>query len=394
MKSKLVIDLVVAHCSGDEDLFEKALNNLSNDEEKKGNLLLSTSLKKAYNLQNSTRKIEKNIQKSNSFDSQSMAFLPKDKDSTLDLIEIINPTISFNDVALTDKTLEALSQVITERKMTDQLLQKGISPTNRLLFCGPPGCGKTLTAKAIAGEMGLPIAYVKLDGLVSSYLGQTGTNIRKIFDYVKDKDVVLFLDEFDAIAKKRDDSNELGELKRVVTTLLQNLDEMPSNVFLIAATNHQHMLDPAIWRRFNLAVLLELPNVTQRKKIIENKLENVSIFSKKQIEMLIKLTEGMNGSQIVTFIESLIRHSILNKLVNNFESKDIANIWLNHTSLFLSEESDAYIVALKSLNYNGISMRDIEKISGIPKSTLGYKFKKIEEASINDERKETSLLDS
>ena len=141
-------------------------------------------------------------------------------------------------------------------------------PTNRILLCGPPGCGKTLTANAIASEIGIPVAYVKLDGLISSYLGQTGTNIRKIFDYVKNKRIVLFLDEFDAIAKKRDDANELGEMKRVVMTLLQNMDAMPANVFLIAATNHHHLLDSALWRRFDISLFLELPNTIQRGGII------------------------------------------------------------------------------------------------------------------------------
>lgn len=263
--------------------------------------------------------------------------------------------------------------------MMSSFLEQGISPTNRILFCGPPGCGKTLTANVLAGELGLPVAYVKLDGLVSSYLGQTGTNIRKIFDFVKDKNIVLFLDEFDAIAKKRDDSNELGELKRVVTTLLQNMDELPSNVFLVAATNHHHMLDSAIWRRFDLAILLELPTSKQRSQIISKNLTGSLFLSDKQFDMIIKLTEGMNGSQIKTFVESLIRYGILNKSLEKLTSDEIASIWLNHTSLFLSEDSEDYITALQSLNRNGISIRDLEKITGIPKSTLSYKFKNKEE---------------
>lgn len=378
MKAKLVVELIKAHSSGEEKLFEKALSNLANDEERKGNLSLSTSLKAAYEYDLQEKKELDSIEKKDAVYSQGLTFLPKDKDSTLDLLEIIYPEVTLNEVALSKKTSESLHQIVVERKMMDSFLEKGISPTNRVLFCGPPGCGKTLTANALAGELGLPVAYVKLDGLVSSYLGQTGTNIRKIFDFVKDKNIVLFLDEFDAIAKKRDDSNELGELKRVVTTLLQNLDELPDNVFLVAATNHHHMLDSAIWRRFNLAILLELPTLEQRAKIIKQSLRKSLFLSDDHFNLITKLTEGMNGSQIKTFVESLIRYDILHKVVGSLTSDEIASVWLNHTSLFLSEDSDDYINALRSLNKNGISIRELERITGIPKSTLSYKFKNME----------------
>ncbi|MCL2360133.1 MAG: AAA family ATPase, partial [Candidatus Bathyarchaeota archaeon] len=274
MKATLIIKLIEAHCNGSEDAFKKAVNELAYDEENKGNIALSSSVKEAYTSnkkQNTTLKTSPLSEMT--FSTQSTILTPKDKDSTIELVEILQPKVTLSDVALPEKTKEVLLQIIQEQKKSKNLLSKGITPTNRLLFCGPPGCGKTLTANAIAGELEIPIAYVKLDGLVSSYLGQTGTNIRKIFDFVKNKNIMLFLDEFDAIAKKRDDTNDLGELKRIVTTLLQNMDAMPANVFLIAATNHHHLLDPAIWRRFDTSILFEAPNPQQRKQIIEKFLQ-------------------------------------------------------------------------------------------------------------------------
>ena len=238
MKSGLIIKLIEAHCSGNEDVFKNALYDLASDEEKKGNNSLSVSLRNAYSVEKrGTTSLSSSPLSEMSFSVQGVTSTPKDKDSTLDLIEILQPTVKLTDVALPEKTREALLQIIEEQKKSKELLTKGITPTNRVLFCGPPGCGKTLTANALAGEIGIPVAYVKLDGLVSSYLGQTGTNIRKIFEFVKNKRIMLFLDEFDAIAKKRDDAHELGELKRVVTTLLQNMDAMPARVFLAVATN-------------------------------------------------------------------------------------------------------------------------------------------------------------
>ena len=246
-----------------------------------------------------------------------------------------------------------------------------------MLFCGPPGCGKTMTANALAKELGLPIAYVHLDGLVSSYLGQTGTNIRKIFEFVKGKRIMLFLDEFDAIAKKRDDSHELGELKRVVTTLLQNMDEMPANVFLVAATNHHHLLDPAIWRRFDISILLEEPDEMQRKKMIEKSLQDFLKEYNIDLQILVVLTDGMSGAQIQTFLQALGKFCVMNKKKGaNISIEEIGKIWLKYTTLYVSQDDGDFMKALSKLQKNGVSIRTLEAITGIPRSTLSYRFNK------------------
>lgn len=350
MKSSLVVKLIEAHSSGSEDAFKNALNSLADDEEKKGNLNTSSSLRKAYVYDKKRSAAYSDSPLSEmSFSVQNAIPMPKDKDSTLELLEILTPKITLSDVALPEKTLQAVRQIVAEQKSVKKLIDRGIAPANRLLFCGPPGCGKTLTANALAGELQIPVAYVKLDGLVSSYLGQTGTNIRKIFDFVKNKRIMLFLDEFDAIAKKRDDSNELGELKRVVTTLLQNMDAMPSNVFLVAATNHHHLLDPAIWRRFNSSILLELPNMEQRTQIIERfyseKLSEYDI----DIKTLIILSEGMSGAEVQSFMQSLAKYCVLENVNKVVSQKEIAEIWLQQNTLFVSENSDDFMKALYKL---------------------------------------------
>jgi SpoVK/Ycf46/Vps4 family AAA+-type ATPase len=384
MKASLIINLVSKHSSGNEAQFEKALSDLIHDEEKKGNSSLALSLKNAY----SPKKCSSNSSmispmSAMPFSVQSITSLPKDKDSTLDLVEILQPTITFKDVALSEKAQDTIQQIIEEQKKSEELLKSGVVPTNRILFCGPPGCGKTMTANALAAELGLPIAYVRLDGLVSSYLGQTGTNIRKIFEFVKGKRIMLFLDEFDAIAKKRDDSHELGELKRVVTTLLQNLDEMPTNVFLVAATNHHHLLDPAIWRRFDISILLEEPNEVQREKIISNALSDYLKDYQVDPKKLIVLTDGMSGAQIQTFLQSLGKYCVMNKEKGStITIEEIGKVWLKHAALYVSEDSDDFIAALSKLQKSGISVRTLEAITGIPKSTLSYRFSK--EGKVNE----------
>jgi SpoVK/Ycf46/Vps4 family AAA+-type ATPase len=237
-----------------------------------------------------------------------------------------------------------------------------------------------MTANALAKELGLPIAYVRLDGLVSSYLGQTGTNVRKIFEYAKGKRIMLFLDEFDAIAKKRDDTQDLGELKRVVTTLLQNLDSMQTQTFLVAATNHHHLLDPAIWRRFDITILLELPNVEQREQIVTHAsstyLRSYTIVDRQK---LVLLTEGMSGAQMQSFLQSLGKYCVMNKQQGDeVDIEEIGKIWLQHTALYVSEESDAYLTALLKLQKHGVPLRTLAAITGIPKSTLAYRINKEE----------------
>jgi SpoVK/Ycf46/Vps4 family AAA+-type ATPase len=393
MKSELILRLIESHCVGSEEQFKKALQNLADDEENKGNLSLSQSLRSTYF---SEKRRETTFEASSplaemTFSAQNVFQTPKDKDSTLELVEILQPKVLFADVALPEKTQETLQQIINEQKKAESLLARGVIPTNRLLFCGPPGCGKTLTANVLAGEIGIPIAYVKLDGLVSSYLGQTGTNIRKIFEFAKNKRIMLFLDEFDAIAKKRDDTHELGELKRVVTTLLQNMDAMPANVFLVAATNHHHLLDPAIWRRFNMSILLELPNDKQREMIINRFLQETLADYNVSIKTLIVLTKNMSGAQICNFLQFLARFCIMQNINNKVSNEDIANVWLKQSTLLATEDSETFDYALYELSKAGIPLRVLEEITDIPKSTLGYRFKQLEEK--HEQRTENALLD-
>lgn len=218
MKANLIENLIVSHCTGEESKFANAVSELIKDEEKKGNIPLAARLRKAYETKQKSKSEPSFNVSAACFAPQSQAIAPRDKDSLLELYEIVHSDIKLADVILPETQKNALEQLIEEQKNAEALKKHNIEPANRLLLCGPPGCGKTMTAYAIGHALGLPIAYVRLDGLVSSYLGQTSTNLRKVFDSVRNQRIILFLDEFDAIAKKRDDSNELGELKRVVTT--------------------------------------------------------------------------------------------------------------------------------------------------------------------------------
>lgn len=381
MKANLIENLIVSHCTGDESKFSEAVYELVKDEEKKGNVPLATRLRKVYETKQKNKTEPDFFVSSASFAPQAaQGTAPRDKDSLLELYEIVQSNIYLEDVILPENQKNALVQLIEEQKNAEDLKKHKIEPANRLLLCGPPGCGKTMTAYAIGQSLGLPIAYVRLDGLVSSYLGQTSTNLRKVFDSVRNQRIILFLDEFDAIAKKRDDSNELGELKRVVTTLLQNFDNMPSNILLIAATNHEHLLDPAIWRRFNLTITLELPNESQRLILLQKWMTEYSIDELLDYETLAKITEGLNGAQIKELTTAAAKKYYIDK---ELKTEDIITIFIQQQTMFSGSNEDT-IKLLSVLNNKGISLRTLAKAIGVTHSTLDYRIKKYRGEQIDE----------
>jgi SpoVK/Ycf46/Vps4 family AAA+-type ATPase len=187
--------------------------------------------------------------------------IPRDRERGLALIELREPQRRFDQLTLDAPTQATLDIAIAENRQGEILRSRGLKPSNKLLFCGPPGCGKTVTAEALATELYLPFAIVRFESVVSSYLGETSANLAKVFDFARSRPMVLLFDEFDAIGRSRNDESEHGELKRVVNALLQLIDRFRGETVLIAATNHQGTLDSAIWRRFD--EILNFPKPTK-----------------------------------------------------------------------------------------------------------------------------------
>lgn len=198
---------------------------------------------------------------------------PVDADKGVPLLEVRHPDRYFDDLVLEPAIAKLLERVVYEFRSWEVLEANGLSPTRRVLFCGPSGCGKTVAAEAIASELGLPMLYVRFDAVVSSLLGETASNLRKVFDYAQRGQWVMFFDEFDAIGRSRDDPTEHGEIKRVVNSFLQILDNFKGRSLVIAATNFERAIDPAIWRRFDDMVRFEKPSPEQLKRLIEKRLK-------------------------------------------------------------------------------------------------------------------------
>ena len=237
----------------DDAGFRGIASEIVNEERKKQHLVLANELQCI--LANGTRSMEKMRDSGPIFDP-----VPMDSDRKTPLLSIRMPDRYFDDLVLDDRTYTVLRRVITEVRGWEILEVHGLVPTRRLLFCGPSGCGKTACAQVIAAELGLPMLYVRFDSVVSSLLGETAANLRKVFDYANRGPWVFFFDEFDAIGRSRDDATEHGEIKRVVNSFLQLLDSFNGHSLVIAATNFEQALDPAIWRRFDDVLRFDLPD--------------------------------------------------------------------------------------------------------------------------------------
>ena len=224
--------------------------------------------------------------------------LPVDSESRFPLVERVQlDGLCEPKVVLEQDRWEIVREFLSIAKSYGQAEMAGLTGSLSLLLYGPPGTGKSRLARYIASELELELYVARLDGLISSYVGSTSKNIRAIFDFAAQRPCVLFLDEFDAIAKVRGDSQELGELKRVVNSFIQNLDTIGAQSLVIAATNHDELLDAAVWRRFGYRLSLGFPSADSRLELWNEFVGELG-FSKRELELLVDLSDGFTGSDI------------------------------------------------------------------------------------------------
>lgn len=202
---------------------------------------------------------------------------PVDSESRLPLVRVEDPVVLEVAPILQAEIRASLDDLVSEHLHPERLLEADLVPTRTALFVGPPGVGKTLAARWIAHELNRPLLILDLASVMSSLLGRTGENVRRVLEYAKQTQCVLLLDELDAVAKRRDDATEIGELKRLVTVLLQEVDAWPDGSLLLAATNHASLLDPAVWRRFEIVVDFPLPEEEALVAAIREYLDDESI---------------------------------------------------------------------------------------------------------------------
>lgn len=236
--------------------------------------------------------------------------LPTDRETGMPLARVAFPTQDIAPPVLNPQLEQAILDLLGQWTHREALGAIGVAPHMRCLIYGPPGVGKTRLARYLSSRLELPCLEARLDGLMSSFLGTTARNIGALFDFANRYRCVLFLDEFDAVAKARDDAQEIGEIKRVVNTLLQSLDSRNGLGITIAATNHEHLLDAAVWRRFDSRIELQKPDSAARERLLAQFLHPIS-FEHPELRFLVWATQDMSGADIEMLVDAGKRFIVL-----------------------------------------------------------------------------------
>lgn len=264
-RSDLVKALMRSHQQGDDAGFRGAAQELIKDERRKRHDLVADQLEAILDDSSRTRR---------PLQVSSLRPLPKTRDD-LSLLSLEEPRTSFQDLVFPRKVQEVLDDLVDEFRHRSALRAHGVSPRSSLLMVGPPGCGKSASAEAIAGELGLPVARVQLTTIVSSYLGETARNLEQVFSFLDVGSWVLVFDEFDMLGRERSDRADHGELRRVVAAMLQVMEDHRGDSLVVATSNHPMLLDTAVWRRFDEVLELPPPDELARAEILSVKLRSV-----------------------------------------------------------------------------------------------------------------------
>lgn len=302
----LIKKLFIAFSNNEKDEFYKLGEELINLEKRKKHNILARQLKEALyssnqSRVNSNKRFKKNIP------------IPRDNDSGFPLLEINEYNYIWEDLILSEKTDYALKQIILGFKSYEVLATYNLKPKNKILLAGEPGTGKTFSAKVMSSTLGLPLVQINFDAIISSYLGETASNLKKVFEFISNGMWIVLFDEVDIIGKKRDDQHETGEIKRVVNNFLQMIDGFEGESLIISATNHPHILDPAIWRRFDEVINFEMPNESERLELLELYLKPIKKEKYLNIEKIGKATEGFTPSDLKSMCRDAITHAIINE---------------------------------------------------------------------------------
>lgn len=301
---KLLRQLIKSGTQGDNASFRSASEAVIKEEREKNHHLLANDLERLlYGDHASLRKSSQTLHLASE--------LPTNKDNDLPLLEVRAVVREEKDIVLSDTTQSAIGEILMEHNRADVLRSYGLQPAQKLLFCGPPGCGKTLAAEVIAHSLSLPLVLVRLDSVISSLLGETASNLRKTFDYVAQNPVVALFDEFDALTKDRGDSGDHGELKRSVNAVLQMMDGYRGESILIATTNYETLLDKAVWRRFDEVIRFEMPSLEQIKRLMTVKLSGIRRNFEPDDGQVASLFKGMSHADIERVLRRAVKDMIL-----------------------------------------------------------------------------------
>jgi SpoVK/Ycf46/Vps4 family AAA+-type ATPase len=294
-RSDQVKALLRSHREGDEQRFTAVAEEIIQDARRRRHVLLAEELEAI---------LDEPVRMRRPAHVATLRPLPKGRDDA-PLLDIRSPRRSMHDLVLRESTRAVLLGVLEEQHGRTALHAHGIEPRRSILFAGPPGTGKSATAEAVAGELGWPLARVQLATVVSSYLGETARNLDQIFTFLQQGSWVLLFDEFDMLARDRNERGDHGELKRVVSALLQLIESTTTDSVIIATSNHANLLDSALWRRFDEIVDFQLPTAEERAALVEMKLAGVS--HEVDAETLANRLDGYSHADVEAVVLDAVR---------------------------------------------------------------------------------------
>jgi len=311
----------------------------------------------------SLMKLAKDYRNSTPTRSSTLANLPVDLESRLELAKVERQVSLAAEPIWNAAIHGAFEQIVLERMNEEALAHANLHPAKSLLFVGPPGVGKTLSARWLARRLNMPLVTLDLAAVMSSFLGRTGNNLRNVLDYAKGLGCILLLDEFDAIAKRRDDAVEVGELKRLVTVLLQEIDQWPASGILIAATNHSELLDPAVWRRFDFVIEFDVPDDENTRRVITQLLDGDTAGLHAALAIALK---GMSYSDIEREIlrakrKAVISETPLSRILEALISERSRPLTLKDRKRLASELQSA-----------GYGQRSTNRLTGLSRDTIRH----------------------
>jgi SpoVK/Ycf46/Vps4 family AAA+-type ATPase len=293
-RSDLLVNLVRASKRGDRLLLKKTVEAIVAEERAKQHNVLAD-------------KLEKEIRQSDVQNNGPTVSY----DRMTNLIFEMSPERQMDDLILPEVVKKGCADLVEEHHRRDLLRSYNLKPRNRVLLEGPPGNGKTSLAEALASALMVPIFVVRYEGVIGTYLGETAVRLKRVFDYVSSRNCILFFDEFDTLGKERGDVHETGEIKRVVSSLLLQIDALPSHVVVITATNHAELLDRAVWRRFQIQFSLPPPSRSQATKWFERFAKKSELdFGYAPGALADKLT-GCNYSELEDFCVTILRRYVM-----------------------------------------------------------------------------------
>jgi SpoVK/Ycf46/Vps4 family AAA+-type ATPase len=298
-RSDLLVNLVKASVSGDQQTLQRTVEAMVAEERAKRHTILADRLEHALATSNGNG-MAKMIRPN-----------PEISQKARDFISETTPRRRIDDLVLPEITALGTRQLIEEQQRTSLLRSHSLEPRHRVLLVGPPGNGKTSLAEAIAESLAIPLFTVRYELMIGSFLGETAGRLKRVFDYARTTPCVLFFDEFDAVGKERGDTHETGEIKRVVTSLLMQIDELPSYVVAVAATNHAELLDRAVWRRFQLRLSLPAPDEAQLVAFVTKLSQRAAVELGVRPQQIAKTLGSVSYSEAEQFFLDLARRQVL-----------------------------------------------------------------------------------